>query len=993
MISFASVLGTQDELKEMLKTAPARVQTAGAAANADLPAPKPLPQEQKPAARVDPSNLPNNRSSVQERSELIASVFRALDRTGRGVLSAEEMLPFATHTGFDGSDQDWQTEFGLLAKECNSPQGIPLREFERLANDKSDAGIYCSDDELRSLLAKVPVPKPAVPTAAPPAASPPSSQPRPGVHVDPNNPPNNRSWAQERSELISSVFRALDRTGRGVLSAEEMLQFATHTGFDGSDQDWQTEFVLLAKECNSPQGIPLREFERMANDKSDDGCYCSDDELRSLMAKISVPKPAVPTPAPPIASPPSAQPRPGTHVDPTNLPNNRSWAQERSQLIGSVFRALDRTGKGVLSAEEMLPFATHTGFDGSDQDWQTEFGLLAKECNSPQGIPLREFERMANDKSDDGCYCSDDELRSLLAKISVPKPAVPTAAPPAASPPSSQPRPGVQVDPNNLPNNRSWAQERSELIGSVFRALDRTGKGVLSSEEMLQFATHTGFDGSDQDWQREFDMLTRECNSPLGIPLREFERLANDKSDDGCYCSDDELRSLLAKASVPKQAALKPAALKPAALMNSLPSSQPRPALHMPSQQSGIQPGSRAELIRSVFRALDRAGKGVLSSEEMLQFATHTGFDGSDQDWQREFDMLTRECNSPLGIPLREFERLANDKSDEGCYCSDDELRSLLAKASVPKQAAPKPAAPKPAALMNSMPSSQPKPAPAHTPALHMPSQQSGIQPGSRAELIRSVFRALDRAGKGVLSSEEMLQFATHTGFDGSDQDWQSEFDMLTRECNSPQGIPLREFERLANDKSDDGCYCSDDELRSLLAKASVPKQAAPKPAAPMSSMPSSQPRPAPQPTPAPQPRPAEHVPSQQPNIQPDSRAELIRSVFRALDRTGRGVLSAEEMLQFATHTGFDGSDQDWQTEFGLLAKECNSPQGIPLREFERLANDKSDDGCYCSDDELRSLLAKVSIAHPTANAASETRRTLIHAVPWQLSLFSGKIG
>ncbi|CAJ1352936.1 unnamed protein product [Effrenium voratum] len=86
-------------------------------------------------------------------------------------------------------------------------------------------------------------------------------------------------------------------------------------------------------------------------------------------------------------------------------------------------------------------------------------------------------------------------------------------------------------------------------------------------------------------------------------------------------------------------------------------------------------------------------------------------------------------------------------------------------------------------------------------------------------------------------------------------------------------------------------------------------------------------------------------------------------------------------MLQFATHTGFDGSDQDWQTEFGLLAKECNSPQGIPLREFERLANDKSDDGCYCSDDELRSLLAKVSIAHPTANAASETRRTLIHAV------------
>ena len=85
----------------------------------------------------------------------------------------------------------------------------------------------------------------------------------------------------------------------------------------------------------------------------------------------------------------------------------------------------------------MRPFAEQTGFTGTDLEWQQEFDLLCSERGSSQGIRLDAFATLVNDQSDEGCYCSDDELRNLLQPQTQ---AVPSKAPaPAAEPKAATP--------------------------------------------------------------------------------------------------------------------------------------------------------------------------------------------------------------------------------------------------------------------------------------------------------------------------------------------------------------------------------------------------------------------------------------------------------------------------------------------------------------------------------------------------------------------------
>ena len=106
-------------------------------------------------------------------------------------------------------------------------------------------------------------------------------------------------------------------------------------------------------------------------------------------------------------------------------------SSSRRAVVRDVFHALEKFSRGYLTAQDMRPFANHTGFDGNDQDWAEEFKALSAESGNPQGIPLAFFERLVDDESDNGCYCTDAELKDLLAKL--PKAAL--KPPPATMPP------------------------------------------------------------------------------------------------------------------------------------------------------------------------------------------------------------------------------------------------------------------------------------------------------------------------------------------------------------------------------------------------------------------------------------------------------------------------------------------------------------------------------------------------------------------------------
>ena len=89
----------------------------------------------------------------------------------------------------------------------------------------------------------------------------------------------------------------------------------------------------------------------------------------------------------------------------------------RQGLLEAVFNALDRTGKGFLTAADMWPFAEQTGFTGTDREWQLEFEALCRESRSSQGLGLDAFAKLVNDDSEDGCYCTDSELQALLQAL------------------------------------------------------------------------------------------------------------------------------------------------------------------------------------------------------------------------------------------------------------------------------------------------------------------------------------------------------------------------------------------------------------------------------------------------------------------------------------------------------------------------------------------------------------------------------------------------
>ena len=89
----------------------------------------------------------------------------------------------------------------------------------------------------------------------------------------------------------------------------------------------------------------------------------------------------------------------------------------RRDLLTAAFEALNWTGTGQLSADEMRPFANETGFKGTDEEWKEEFKMLLQECGENAGITLPNFAKLVNDTSEDGCYCSNQGLRKLITSL------------------------------------------------------------------------------------------------------------------------------------------------------------------------------------------------------------------------------------------------------------------------------------------------------------------------------------------------------------------------------------------------------------------------------------------------------------------------------------------------------------------------------------------------------------------------------------------------
>lgn len=91
---------------------------------------------------------------------------------------------------------------------------------------------------------------------------------------------------------------------------------------------------------------------------------------------------------------------------------------DRHDTAGALFAVLAGDA-GHLSSDSMLRFARMSGFDGEAAEWDEEFRLLCEQWGRQpdEGIDRDLFLRLVDDESDRGCYCSTEELDTMLGEL------------------------------------------------------------------------------------------------------------------------------------------------------------------------------------------------------------------------------------------------------------------------------------------------------------------------------------------------------------------------------------------------------------------------------------------------------------------------------------------------------------------------------------------------------------------------------------------------
>ncbi|CAE7232073.1 tef3, partial [Symbiodinium natans] len=309
----------------------------------------------------------------------------------------------------------------------------------------------------------------------------------------------------------------------------------------------------------------------------------------------------------------------------------------REALRQAILRRLDKDEDGYLNCSDLHPFATLTGFVGDPSVWKEEYELLCQEygCETQWGLDQRSFFSMVDTSSENGCYCSDEELAEILEKL----------------------------------KSSSELTARKHLKCDVFGRFDEDSDGYLNSQEAQAFAEETGFDGDVAIWSEEFRDLCQEarCLPDQGWSFPSFSWLV-DQGERGVYCTDEELRLMLQgrKVSNPLPPAPADGFWGPAAA---------------PPGPPGLEPPDRQQLKESVFCMFDSDRDRRLGCEELWAFAQLSpDFGCSEDEWDEAFAELCDDygCIPTEGLSKEAFFALVDDESDRGCYCTENQLQAML---------------------------------------------------------------------------------------------------------------------------------------------------------------------------------------------------------------------------------------------------------------------------------------------------------------------------
>lgn len=356
------------------------------AATASAPEPEPAPPESAPAASAEPRmrrppTPPRPRRKLP-RSEAEAKAPPAMDPRRRPVSDDDEVVVVSVN-GRDAGDMD---EDAKLGEQMRQALGASLAATRREA---------AREEPAQMALPVVPMPEPVANEAESEEAEAPEAAPVPPAPTPAARP---RAEAPDAKRLAAAAAAA--RGARGLQGRE-------------SDSDSDSEYSSMSSDDEEEE-----------------------EEAQPLMA-LPVPT-GGPEPDLNGKGPKTAEPK--GHKEDKAL---------RQKLLGQIFEQLsDYCGTPKRSPMKgMQRFVTMVGFEGSDNEWKDEYKSLCKEwkVEPSKGFTQEAFNKMVDDSSPRGCYCTNEELKIILDKFlatpRVPKaPKGPKVRKQAPAPPDRPPK-------------------------------------------------------------------------------------------------------------------------------------------------------------------------------------------------------------------------------------------------------------------------------------------------------------------------------------------------------------------------------------------------------------------------------------------------------------------------------------------------------------------------------------------------------------------------
>lgn len=465
----------------------------------------------------------------------------------------------------------------------------------------------------------------------------------------------------DRTSLKRKLFALWDQDRDGALKKPELLKLARATGFDGTEEEWNTEYPEMCAEkgCSTETGLSEEAVMTLFDDDSDNGCYLSNEDLKEILSEAGALTEATEAAKPDV--------RPSERQEDTNMAVEPTL--DREALKRRLFRLWDQDKDGALKEDEMMQVALATGFDGSDEDWHKEYAAMCEEhgCKPEAGFSKAAVLALLDDESENGAHLPTEEIERIAEVLG-----------------------GGERDPEEeIEYKLKVVRDAEGKAGFNVRQVDMVVTGLLRPKELHPMQNGDVVLAVNDKAIEVFADYTK-----LAHGVKEFTlTLKKPKEFQDAETWRGVKPGYVFKLGDYGIGYYRDVKMGVHAVMTGV------EEFHSSKRFTGEWPGyvfkmghlglgyyldlvSRSYLKKRLFELWDQDKDGRLNRHEACNFARDTGFTGTYDEFLQEYQQMcsVRSCDPEQGLTATAVSDMLEDKTDRGCFLTGNHIEELITK-------------------------------------------------------------------------------------------------------------------------------------------------------------------------------------------------------------------------------------------------------------------------------------------------------------------------